>query len=46
MPAPPNIGPGKDKDAAAALVKLLKPGEWIPPAHGRWLPVIETLLEA
>ena len=46
MPAPPHIRPSKDKDAAAILVELLKPGAWIPPAHARWLPVIEALLEA
>src|SRR5271166_4740659 len=46
MPAPQQIIPSKDKDAAAVLVELLKPGAWIPPAHGRWLPVIEALLEA
>ena len=46
MPAPPHICPSKDKDAAAILVELLKPGVWIPPAHARWLPVIEALLEA
>ena len=36
----------KDKDAAAVLVELLNPGAWIPPAHARWLPLIEALLEA
>jgi ubiquinone biosynthesis protein len=34
------------KDAAATLVELLKPGEWVPPAHARWIPVIVALLEA
>ena len=46
MPAPPHIRPSKDKDAAAVLVKHLKPSAWIPPAHARWLPMIEALLEA
>ena len=36
----------KDKDAAAVLVELLNPGAWISPAHARWLPLIEALLEA
>jgi ubiquinone biosynthesis protein len=36
----------KDKDAAAVLVELLQPGAWIAPAHARWVPVIEALLEA
>jgi hypothetical protein len=31
MPAPPHIRPSKDKDAAAVLAELLKPGAWIPP---------------
>ena len=31
MPAPPHIRPEQDKDAAAVLVKLLKPGAWISP---------------
>jgi ubiquinone biosynthesis protein len=44
--APPHIRPSEDKDAAAVLVELLKPGAWIPPAQARWLPVIEALLEA
>ena len=46
MPAPIHIGPSKDKDADAVLVELLKPSAWIPPAHARWRPVIEALLEA
>ena len=46
MPAPPQIRSSRDKDAAAVLVDLLKPGAWIPPAHVGWLPVIEALLEA
>ena len=46
MSASPHIRPSKDKDAAAVLVELLQPGAWIAPAHARWLPVIETLLEA
>ena len=46
MLAPPHIRPSEDKDAAAVLVELLKPGAWIPPAQARWLPVIEALLEA
>src|SRR5271165_2253146 len=46
MPAPPHIRPSKDKDAAAVLVELLKPDEWIPSEHARWRPVIEALLEA
>src|ERR1700732_5332704 len=46
MSASPHIRPSKDKDAAAVLVELLQPGAWIPPAHARWLPVIEALLEA
>ena len=46
MPASPHIRPSEDKDAAAVLVELLKPGAWIPPGHARWLPVIEALLEA
>ena len=46
MPASPHIRPSKDKDAAAVLVELLKPGAWIPPAQAQWLPVIEALLEA
>jgi ubiquinone biosynthesis protein len=46
MLAPLHISPSQDKDAAAVLVELLKPGEWIPPAHARWLPVIEALLAA
>jgi ubiquinone biosynthesis protein len=46
MSAPPPISPSKDKDAAAVLVELLKPGAWIPPAHAQWRPVIEGLLEA
>ena len=46
MPAPPHIGPSKDKDAAAVLVELLEPGAWIPPAHARWRPIIEAVLEA
>ena len=46
MPAPPQIRPSRDKDAAAVLVEFLKPGAWIPPAHVGWLPVIEALLEA
>jgi hypothetical protein len=46
MPASQHILPSKDKDAAAVLVELLKPGAWIPPAHARWLPIIEALLEA
>jgi ubiquinone biosynthesis protein len=37
--------PSKDQDAAAALVELLKPDAWIPPAHARWLLVVEALLE-
>ena len=45
MAAPQHILPSKDKDAAAVLVEFLKPGAWIPPAHARWLPVIEALLE-
>ena len=45
MSASPHIRPSKDKDAAAVLVGLLQPGAWIPPAHARWLPVIEALLE-
>ncbi len=40
-----HIGPGKEKDVAARLVALLKPGGWIPPGQARWLPVIEALLE-
>jgi len=36
----------QDKDAAAVLVELLQPGAWISPAHARWVPVIEALLEA
>jgi ubiquinone biosynthesis protein len=46
MPVPPNIRASKHKDAAALLVELLKPAAWIPPAHARWVPVIEALLEA
>jgi hypothetical protein len=46
MLAPPHIRPSEDKNAAAVLVELLKPGAWIPPAQARWLPVIEALLEA
>ena len=46
MSASPHIRPSKDKDAAAALVELLQPGAWIPPAQAQWLPVIEALLEA
>jgi ubiquinone biosynthesis protein len=46
MPGPPNIRPSKDKDAAAVLVELLKPSDWIPSAHARWVPVIEALLQA
>ena len=46
MPPPPHIRPSKDKDAATVLVELLQPGAWIPPAHARWLPIIEALLEA
>jgi ubiquinone biosynthesis protein len=45
MAIPPNIRPSEDKDAAAVLAELLKPGEWIPPAHARWLPIIEALLQ-
>jgi len=46
MLAPADIAPTEDKDAAAVLVELLNPRAWIPPAHARWLPVIEALLEA
>ena len=46
MPAPPQVPPSKDKDAAATLVEFLQPGAWISPAHARWLPVVEALLEA
>ena len=46
MPTPPHIGPSENKDAATVLVELLKPSSWIPPAHARWLPVIEALLES
>jgi ubiquinone biosynthesis protein len=40
------IRPSKEKDAAAVLVELLQPRAWIPPAHARWVPVIEAMLEA
>jgi hypothetical protein len=46
MPASPHIRPSKDKDAAAVLVELLKPGAWIPPVTRAVVPVIEALLEA
>jgi ubiquinone biosynthesis protein len=46
MPAPPHIRPSEEKDTAAILVELLKPGVWIPQAHARWLPLVKTLLEA
>jgi ubiquinone biosynthesis protein len=45
MPAP-QMPTNKDRDPAAVLVELLEPGAWIPSAHARWLPVVETLLEA
>jgi ubiquinone biosynthesis protein len=35
-----------EKDAATVLVELLNPAAWIPPAHARWVPVIEALLGA
>ena len=43
---PRTLDHSKDQDAAAVLVELLNLGAWIPPAHARWLPVIEALLEA
>src|ERR1700741_4793703 len=45
MPTP-QMPTNKDRDPAAVLVELLEPGAWIPSAHARWLPVVETLLEA
>jgi ubiquinone biosynthesis protein len=45
MAAPPHRCPS-DKDTAAALVQLINPAAWIPQAHARWTPVIESLLEA
>ena len=46
MPAPPHIRPSRDKDGAAVLVELLKPGAQMPDPGtcGRWLPVIEAFL--
>jgi ubiquinone biosynthesis protein len=35
-----------NKDTAAVLVQLLKPGAWVPPDHARWIPLIESILEA
>src|ERR1700758_1002797 len=45
MAAPPHLPPSNE-DTAAVLVQLLKPGAWIPQKHARWIPVIESLLEA
>ena len=45
MAAPPHVPPS-NVDTAAALVQLLKPGAWIPQTYARWVPVIESLLEA
>ena len=45
MAAPPHLHPSNE-DTAAVLVQLLKPGAWIPQTHARWIPVIESLLEA
>jgi ubiquinone biosynthesis protein len=36
----------EQKDAATILVELLNPSAWIPPAHTKWVPVIEALLGA
>jgi ubiquinone biosynthesis protein len=44
MPPPQHIDP-TDRDTAAVLVELLNPAAWVPPAHARWIPVIEALLE-
>ncbi|HYY27531.1 MAG TPA: AarF/UbiB family protein [Chthoniobacterales bacterium] len=38
--------PEVEKDAATVLVELLNPSAWIPPAHAKWVPVIEALMEA
>jgi ubiquinone biosynthesis protein len=45
MSAPLPISP-TNEDTAAVLVELLKPGAWIPQAYARWVPLIESLLEA
>jgi ubiquinone biosynthesis protein len=45
MAAPPHLPPSNE-DTAAVLVQLLKPGAWIPQTDARWIPVIESLLEA
>jgi hypothetical protein len=48
MPAPPHIRPSKDKEDAAAVLGRTAETRCVdapPPAHARWLPVIEALLE-
>ena len=45
MALPPHRHPSSE-DTAAVLVQLLMPAAWIPQAHARWIPVIESLLEA
>jgi ubiquinone biosynthesis protein len=42
----PRTSEVEEKDAPTVLVELLNPSAWIPPAHARWVPVIEALLGA
>jgi ubiquinone biosynthesis protein len=40
-----NIRPS-NQDTAAVLVQLLQPGAWVPSDQARWIPLIESVLEA